>query len=534
MQFDGYIRVSDKFGRGESYITKDAQRGKIERWASLHDHEILSWEVDEDQPGGKLVRPGLDRILERIRAGQTGGIAVARIDRLSRAGVGDAMLLVEDILEHGGKLASVEQNIDPTTVMGEFVLTMMLALARMERQRIGENWGSARKEALKRKVQPTTTPFGYRRVCGVCGGSVTPGKLTGESGYQRARCSECRQTGTGRYEPDPIAGPLVTEMYERRAAGASWICRWLNGAGITSKHGATWTASKLRALLRKRCYLGEATDGVEVCEGAHPPLTDRVTWETVQQLHGPRGGKRREGSALLSGLVRCAGCRYMTVPLVNRGNSRHGSWHYRCTRAQVGCPGPVQIAQTGVPHAARGGHRIDGLDEFVVKRVFKRLPDFEVQGFGANDDLEDLDAAVKRTKAEFDAFASDTEAQEALGREGWLLGAQARRTAWEEAQQLYNEAVRKAGPMMGLRTLADDWKMMTVDEKRTALKTVIRYVFVRQADGSHGASADRVHIVWADDPEVDVPRQGRRDYTPRPFTFPDDAHNPGGLGEAVA
>jgi hypothetical protein len=182
----------------------------------------------------------------------------------------------------------------------------------------------------------------------------------------------------------------------------------------------------------------------------------------------------------------------------------------------------------------KSGVRLDGLDEYVVRRVFERLPEFEVQGFAASGDLEVLDAEVRRTKGEFDAIVEDTEAQEALGREGWLRAAQTRRLAWEAAQRQYDEAVAKAGPMMGVRRLADDWKMMTVDEQRTALKTVIRCVFVRQTEGPRGASAHRVHIVWVDDPEPDIPRQGRRDYTARPFVFPGDAHNPGGVGVAAA
>jgi site-specific DNA recombinase len=136
----------------------------------------------------------------------------------------------------------------------------------------------------------------------------------------------------------------VTEIFERRAAGEAWnaLCKWLNGAGIATKHGSAWTAGKLSDAVKKRVYLGEATDGRNVFEGAHPPLTDRVTWEMVQGMRTARGG-RREGSPLLSGLVRCAGCRYMASGVVDGMNGGRGSaaYHYRCARGpERGCERP--------------------------------------------------------------------------------------------------------------------------------------------------------------------------------------------------
>jgi len=72
-QLDGYIRVSDVHGRsGDSFISPSQQRERISAWATVHNHEIAHWEEDLDQTGGKLSRPGLDRIMERIRSGETG------------------------------------------------------------------------------------------------------------------------------------------------------------------------------------------------------------------------------------------------------------------------------------------------------------------------------------------------------------------------------------------------------------------------------------------------------------------------------
>ena len=84
---------------------------------------------------------------------------------------------------------------------------------------------------------------------------------------------------------------------------------------------------------------------------------------------------------------------------------------------------------------------------------------------------------------------------------------------------------------------------MSLAEQREILMSVIQHVFVRDKPGhqgephrtrGYGCSAETVRIVWMDEPQVDVPRQGRQDYVLRPFDFGDDVDSPGGVGEAVA
>jgi DNA invertase Pin-like site-specific DNA recombinase len=163
-RMDGYIRVSRVAGReGESFISPDVQREQIEAWAKLRGVEVADWHKDLDKSGGKLRRPGLDTLLERIEAGDTCGVIVAKLDRLSRLGVADALKLVERITGAGGTIAAIDLGIDPTTPFGEFGMTIMLALARMERRRISDSWAVAQTRALERGAVISPTPFGYTR-----------------------------------------------------------------------------------------------------------------------------------------------------------------------------------------------------------------------------------------------------------------------------------------------------------------------------------------------------------------------------------
>ena len=193
LTLDGYIRVSQTRGpRRRLVISPSVQRDAIQGWADARGVRIGMWHEDLDQSGGKLSRPGLDAMLERIRTGQTGGLAVAHLDRLSRAGVGDALRLVEDVHGAGAKIAVVDLGIDPTTPVGEFSMTLFLALGRMQRRQFTQKWDEAQGRAIGRGIH-FRAPFGYTK----------PGE--GEA-----------------IVADPDTAPLVRRVFQLRASGESW------------------------------------------------------------------------------------------------------------------------------------------------------------------------------------------------------------------------------------------------------------------------------------------------------------------------
>src|SRR4051794_12750732 len=244
MKLDGYIRVSRVNGReGDSFISPDVQREQIERWAQLRGVEIAAWHTDLDQTGGKLKRPGLERALARIRGGKTGGLAVARLDRFSRAGVADALKVVEEIHDVGGEIAAVDLGIDPTTPFGEFAMTLMLGLARMQRRQIADGWKEAQRRAVDRGIHIASKP---------------------PTGYVRG--------DGGRLQPKPDDAPHIAEVFRRKADGASWrdLALYLRKHRVESPYGTThWQPRALSHLISNRAYLGEARCGEFVNAKAH-------------------------------------------------------------------------------------------------------------------------------------------------------------------------------------------------------------------------------------------------------------------------
>src|SRR2546421_2393489 len=153
---DGYVRVSRRMGReGPGYISPDVQREAIQRWADYRGVEIAAWHFDEDESGGSQNRPGLRAAMDRIEAGETDGIAVWKIDRFAR-NVHEAVRDVKRMQSRPGRpahFASVTEDIDPTGPFGDFILTIMLAVATLQRDSLVEGWKIAKARAMDRDVK---------------------------------------------------------------------------------------------------------------------------------------------------------------------------------------------------------------------------------------------------------------------------------------------------------------------------------------------------------------------------------------------
>jgi site-specific DNA recombinase len=512
LTLDGYVRVSDVHGReGDSFISPEVQREQIAAWAKSRGVKIVAWHEDLDISGGKRSRAGLDAALDRIRSGETGGVAVARLDRLSRLRTSEALALVEEIDSIGGKLAAIDLGIDPTTPFGEFAMTIMLALAHMERRRITDSWREARVRAVKRGVHLTgVVPFGYAR------------------------------TRDGRLVPDPEAAPFATELFRRRAAGATFqeLRDWLIGAGVRTRGGGSWSVGTLQTILRNRVYLGEARGMGEPQPDAHQPLVDPATWQAVQGRRGARPTMKAH-EVVSAGLVRCAACRY-TMSLRSPANS---GWQYLCRRKwDAGdCPDPTSV----IAITANGQA---GLDRLLVEAFFARLERIEFEAVDTGEDIDSLEAAVAHANERLEHVLADTELEEEVGRRAYRARVRAFQAAVEEAEAALERALQRSGRALldrPVRELRDEWfsGRMPLEEKRRRFGDAVQAVFIRPgpslagvANGRHGRDpaaverrvrerlGGRFHVVWADEPPVELPRRGNvafADWRPTPFVFPD-------------
>lgn len=89
-----------------------------------------------DTYSGKTTdRPALNDLLSQLQKGDI--VVVAKLDRLAR-NVVDGIALIKSLLDRGVKVQMLDMGIVDDTATGQLILTVMLAFAEFERNRIRE------------------------------------------------------------------------------------------------------------------------------------------------------------------------------------------------------------------------------------------------------------------------------------------------------------------------------------------------------------------------------------------------------------
>ncbi|WP_313050893.1 recombinase family protein [Atlantibacter subterraneus] len=120
----GYVRVST----GEQNV--EAQRHSIEQI-----HKIEEWFADEGVSGAvkAMERPGFSELFKYVRKGDV--LVVSAVDRLGRDTI-DVLNTVEVLRGKGVSIISLREGFDLSTPMGKAMLTMLAAVAELERSNI--------------------------------------------------------------------------------------------------------------------------------------------------------------------------------------------------------------------------------------------------------------------------------------------------------------------------------------------------------------------------------------------------------------
>lgn len=132
MKVIGYARVSTD--RQDN--SAGAQNTRIRGYAAAHGLELVGIETDLDAFSGDLNRPGIQRILQLVRAKNIDGVVISKLDRLTRS-TRDVIDLVELFEKKGVALISIAENLDTKSPIGQFFVQMIAALAELERKIIG-------------------------------------------------------------------------------------------------------------------------------------------------------------------------------------------------------------------------------------------------------------------------------------------------------------------------------------------------------------------------------------------------------------
>ena len=158
-----YVRVSTTEQADEG-VSLAAQRARLAGYATAHGFDLVAVVEDAGVSGSvaPAKRPGLARALDLIRRGEADGLVATKLDRISRS-VRDVLALADDAQRAGWRLVSVGEQLDTGSAMGRFALTLLAALAELEREQIGERTRAALVQVAREGRQRSRhAPFGYR------------------------------------------------------------------------------------------------------------------------------------------------------------------------------------------------------------------------------------------------------------------------------------------------------------------------------------------------------------------------------------
>ena len=416
-----------------------------------------------------MSRPVFGQIMQRITAGQTDGVIVAKLDRFARTLVG-ALSTLEEFERHGAVLISVAENLDLSTPMGKAFLRILLVFAELERDRISENWETATSNAIARGIHIAKfTPVGYDK---------GPDK---------------------RLIPSAKA-PAIREAFLMRGAHKSptEIAYRLDEIAPRPNAGR-WTPPMVDRIIKNRVYMGKAYRGENVNPNAHPAIVTAAEWQAAN-LAPVRAMPRSTKPNLLGGIARCAACRYVLAPQLSRTSTGGNIPTYRCRIVHtVGvCPEPASVAK----------HK---LEHYVLAAWREQMAQ---QALTVKHDTESLQAATTALSAaeeELTAFASDLTARRVLG-SAYHTALEARAGAVNHARAELQRATATAPNAEAIEGYDD----LPIKERKRILGSSIDAVIVKRGHARVPVE-ERVTILWRGEGPDDLPRRGCDNGPIRPY-----------------
>lgn len=201
----GYSRVSTS-EQAENGVSLDAQKEKINAYATVKDWELAFTVADPGESGKHLNRLGIGSLIGMIKRREVSQVIVTKLDRLTRS-VTDLNYLVRLFEEYDVALVSIAESLDATTATGRLMMNLLASVSQWEREIIGERTKDALRH-LKAQGKPYCRP--------VMNDKEVIGKI-----------SELRQLGMS------LAG----------------VAKELNNIGFKTARGGVWHASTVKGII---------------------------------------------------------------------------------------------------------------------------------------------------------------------------------------------------------------------------------------------------------------------------------------------
>ncbi|GAA2773074.1 recombinase family protein [Saccharopolyspora taberi] len=217
------IYVRQSLYREES-VSLELQETSCREHCVRHGYRVVDVIPDPGISGRKWdKRPGIQRVLAMVAAGDVQRVIVWRWARLARKGLYQH-LAIDTVERTGAVVESSTEPFDTKTAGGQFGRDVMFAAATFESNQKGEQWREAHDHRRSRGLPATGGPrFGY-----------------------------VRHTDDGeRYEPHPDTRETLRWMYLAYVDGHGFaaISRELNTRGIANSRGRRWAPKAVQTVL---------------------------------------------------------------------------------------------------------------------------------------------------------------------------------------------------------------------------------------------------------------------------------------------
>lgn len=336
-----YIRVSTAM-QVDGY-SLEAQKDRLTKFAEFQDMEVVREYCDAGKSGKSITgRPEFTQMLQDV-ADDKDGVEYILVFKLSRFGrnAADVLNSLQYIQDFGVNLICVEDGIDSSKDSGKLTITVLSAVAEIERENILVQTMEGRKQkAREGKWNGGQAPFGYT--------------LDSKKGMLLVNPKEAEIV------------KIIFNKFVNEGLGADSISNYLNQHGyVKTKYRSHelnyFTRSLVRKILDNPVYIGKIAYGKSstekikgtrdqyhrvrnddflLAEGLHDAIIGIDLWEGARAKREETGIKwvkthSLEHEHILTGLLKCPVCGVgMSGTVRRRKNKSTGEYkddfYYRC------------------------------------------------------------------------------------------------------------------------------------------------------------------------------------------------------------
>jgi site-specific DNA recombinase len=288
-----YTRKSSEEGLEQEFNSLQAQREACDAYIRSQRHEgwvALPTRYDDGGfSGGSMNRPGLQRLLDDIRARRVDVVVTYKVDRLTRALL-DFARLIEIFDAQAVSFVSVTQQFNTTSSMGRLTLNVLLSFAQFEREvtgeRIRDKIAASKKKGMWMGGNP---PLGY-------------------DAHERKLIVNSTEAETVRRIFALYLDLGCVRRLKEEIDRLGWTTKRGTAANGSERGGRPFSRGHLYWMLSNPIYIGQIAHKGQLHPGQHDALIDPKTWEAVQAQLAANGNDHRHrvnalAPSLLAGLL---------------------------------------------------------------------------------------------------------------------------------------------------------------------------------------------------------------------------------------